>query len=232
MPKLIIKRETPQRFTRQTILFWLLGLLPVAVLAGFLTGNLVSQLRQSSLKSGQPPVLPLAPILPSTRLPNNPLSTLPLALPPERTSEPFSTQAQALKSIESISDSPSKPSKPSSFSKPAAQTAEKNNSTRSIKKSTVTSKIPPPSNKGINNTNTKDQKNNRSRPTGTPSPRHKPVKSPQTVSQSSHPPRPATSPNTESKANPLAKAQAATPAESRDNDDYRLLEQSLGIPLQ
>ncbi|SKA74145.1 hypothetical protein SAMN02745130_01346 [Thiothrix eikelboomii] len=224
MPKLIIKREPPPRLTRQTILFWLLGLLPVALLAGFLTGQLLSQLQPSSLKAGQSPWLPLAPTSSSPKLATSPLPHSPLT-PPEiteitkipettkitETTQP-STEPLPQPPLKSITLSPSP--KPSPHSKPKAV----------------------PATKPINAANTKDQLNNRNRPASTPRPKHKPVKSPQTVSQSvpsSRPmPRSRPEPRIEPKINQLAKPQAAAPTESRHKEDYRLLEQSLGIPLQ
>lgn len=216
MPKLIIKRETPQRLTRQTILFWLLGLFPVALLAGFLTGELVSQLRHSSLKAGQAPWLPSPLTLAPSSSPN--LATRPLAHSPLAITEGTQPPTESLPqpSLKPITLTP----KPIPSPVPAPQPKAA------------------PSPKPINTANTKDQRNNRNRPASTPRPKHKPVKSPRTVSQSttsSRPmPRSRPEPRIEPSVRPLAKpqAQAAAPTASRTKDDYQLLEQSLGIPLQ
>ncbi|TXH68759.1 MAG: hypothetical protein E6Q83_12470 [Thiothrix sp.] len=230
MPKLIIKRDSPQRFTRQAILFWVLGLLPVTLLAGFLTGNLISHWQHTSSKAGETPLLPLAPLVqpkpasstPSLNLPL-PLST-PLPFDAQLEKTPNSVDTEIKPNLPPPVDTPSKalsktrapePIKPAKSLKPAAE------------KAIINSKTSP----SINQTNTKNQQNNRNRPIEAPIQRNKPVKSPQTVSESPRSPRSASRPRTERTERVIA-SPSTDQNERGSTNDYRLLEQSLGIPLQ
>lgn len=235
MPKLIIKRETPQRLTRQTILFWLLGLLPIALLAGFLTGQLVNQLQQGQLQAGHTPLLPLAPALPPSNLITDPPSRLPLPSL-EQPAEPFTTPPLAADRNPDPSDPIPNPIQ-EALPQVRPQPLEKKST---VNTTPISARHPPakpaqtdkPSPRVINPSNTKDQPNNRNRPANTPSPRHKPVKSPSTVKPSRHSSSPVTNPRPTARALKPLKPQAARSTTAGSHDDYRLLEQSLGIPLQ
>lgn len=229
MPKLIIKREKPQRFTRQAILFWVLGLLPVVLLAGFLTGNLISQSSHSTSKAGQMPLLPLAPLIqPKPSLPN-PSSNLPLPL---TTAQPNDTN---LETSTSSANTVIKPTLQKHIETPKLLNNSVNSESTSSAKTTKkplaanTSKNKP--NSIINQTNTNNQQNNRSRPIEAPSSSHKLVKSPQTVSESPRP-RPVARANPEKRVPATIKSPESAQNERGSTNDYRLLEQSLGIPLQ
>ena len=264
MPKLIIKREVSKRFTRQAILFWVLGLLPVALLAGFLTGNLISQLRHTSLKAGATPMLPLAsPKHPALELPNSQApSSLPLPAASELPNDSVNTKPANLNHEDVLNTKPANASdRDSSSNKQTTQqnTAANQHQPEQAKtkhlikeevKATKPEAIKKPStepvtqlnkpNPVINRADTSDQQNNRSRPIRTPSSTHKPVKSPQRVSES---PRSAARPVISTRSVTRSRAEANTnklasspttvrQQEGGSNDDYRLLEQSLGIPLQ
>lgn len=230
MPKLIIKRETPQRLTRQTMLFWLLGLLPAALLAGFLTGQLVSQLQQGHIKAGHTPQLPLAPAFPPSNLATDPHSPLPLPIL-EQPAEPFVTPPLPADRNPDLSPNPIQKALPQAMPKPIEKKSTVNTTPISAKhppaKPAQTDK---PSPRVINHSNTKDQPNNRNRPANTPSPQHKPVKSPSTVKPSRRASSPVTNPTPRERKQ--VKPQAARSTAVGSHDDYRLLEQSLGIPLQ
>lgn len=233
MPKLIIKREVPPRFMRQAILFWVLGLLPVALLAGFLTGNLISQLRHSSFKSGQAPLLPLAPAALPTKLSTHQRPLLPLPILSKQPSDTLPNKQldptdSAL--IPTPKDVPESRPEVTPLAQP--QPAEQKKHSKPVQKAAEPTKTTKPSAVVINHPNTKNQQNNRNRPTITPSTTYKSVKSPQTVSESPRPSRSVKRPTTESSASKLAKPQAGAQPERETHDDYRLLEQSLGISLQ
>lgn len=228
MPKLIIKRETPQRFTWQAILFWVLGLLPVALLAGFLTGNLISQLQRSSSKAGEAPLLPLAPLVQPNPLPKQSSSNLPF---PVASEQPQDTVIE--KPISALDTNPKSSTKELGTPKTLNKSLELNNSTHdSPKKQTGSNTLKNQANQSIKRANTKDQQNNRNRPAITPSQSNKPVKSPQTVSESPRPSRTVIRTHTEASAKPVSKPPSTAQTERGNKDDYRLLEQSLGIPLQ
>ena len=249
MPKLIIKREVPKRFTRQAILFWVLGLLPVALLAGFLTGNLISQLRHTSLEAGATPMQPLAPLkFSAPELPKSQTPTLPLPAASELTNDTLNTQPELPTKQDSDTQAanpkhservnpPQPPAKTNQISKKTAPQTKAEPAAKTPQAQALRANKPAPS---INRANTNDQPNNRNHPTRPPSAAHKPVKSPQTVSESSRPaPRPVAS--TQTAVSTKAAASSAKPVKARTsasqsgrgtNDDYRLLEQSLGIPLQ
>lgn len=248
MPKLIIKREVPKRFTRQAILFWVIGLLPVALLAGFLTGNLISQLRHTSLEAGATLMLPLAPLkFSAPELPKSQTPTLPLPAASELTNDILNTQpelptkqdsekqAASHKHAELINP-PQPPSKTKPLAKQNVPQAKAESAAKTSQAQALRTNKPAPS---INRANTSDQPNNRNHPARTPSAAHKPVKSPQTVSESSRstsrPVASTQSVSTKAAASSAKPAKAHTSAsqpERGTNDDYRLLEQSLGIPLQ
>lgn len=218
MPKLIIKRETPQRFTWQAILFWVLGLLPVALLAGFLTGNLISQWQHASFKIEQIPLLPLAPITPAKPFQPSLNSNLPLP-----------------QSSELSTDTPIKPAikVPTNTSTLLNKAASKHlNPVKSPKKSASPNLTQSKPNTAISQANTKNQQNNRNRPVESPRSSNKNVKSLQTISESPRPTRSVTRTNPERSEQPSAKSPQAVQHEHRSTNDYRLLEQSLGIPLQ
>ncbi|MFZ1386051.1 MAG: hypothetical protein WBP46_01995 [Thiolinea sp.] len=249
MPKLIIKREVPKRFTRQAILFWVLGLLPVALLAGFLTGNLISQLRHTSLEAGATPMQPLAPLkFSAPELPKSQTPTLPLPAASELTNDTLNTQPELPTKQDSATQAatpehsklvnpPQPPAKTNQISKKTAPQTKAEPAVKTPQAQALRANKPAPS---INRANTNDQPNNRNHPARTPSTAHKPVKSPQTVSESSRPaPRPVASTQTAvstkaaaSSAKPVKARTSASQSERGTNDDYRLLEQSLGIPLQ
>lgn len=245
MPKLIIKREIPQRFTWQAILFWVLGLLPVVLLAGFLTGNLVSQLTKPDFEAGRAPLVPLAPIEPIPELPSSQAPTLPL---PALSETPALAPSNPPLIIESGTLTPEKES---TKAKPAAKassetaavkpTAPRPQTSKNVDKSTSSKPVSKPDNEAKSNPHkqrliTNNQQNDRSRPAPTPSTIHKPIKSPQIVRESRRAvSRPIASKKTEARSKPVAHASTAPttrPVSRAGNDDYRLLEQSLGIPLQ
>lgn len=231
MPKLIIKRETPQRLTRQTMLFWLLGLLPVALLAGFLTGQLVSQLQQGHMKAGHTPLLPLAPALPPSNLATAPHSRLPLPIL-EQPAEPFVTSPLPADRNPDPNPNPIQEALPQAMPKPIEKKPTVNTTPISARHPPVKpAQTDKPSPRVINHSNTKDQLNNRNRPANTPSPQHKPVKSPSTVKPSRRASSPVTNHPTPRERKQM-KPQATRSTAVGSHDDYRLLEQSLGIPLQ
>lgn len=233
MPKLIIKREITHRLTRQAILFWVLSLLPVALLAGFLTGNLITQLNKPPFKAGQAPVVPLAPSMQANEFPKNQtphlaaIPELPKVNLPEKQLTP--TPSEQISPVKEQAKSINKAASVDKNRVPTKKTTEKSNNSNLSNQASSVNKT---------NTNAKrsiasDQQNNRRRPTISPSPPHKTVKSPQIFSES---PRAAARPMFSSKkatsSSPPAKPQAVKQQASGTHNDYRLLEQSLGIPLQ
>ena len=236
MPKLIIKRESTKRFTRQALLFWGLGLVPVVLLAGFLTGNLISQLRHTSFKAGSIPMLPLAPTKPVSAVPSQP-SNLPLPARSALPSDALPTKQMNTLDTEAIQAPPSR-SKTPDRTQPTTEIGKPEASKKALPNQTAKANKPIVS---IKPADTNDQQNNHNRPAITPSPSHKTVKSPQTVSES---PRLIARPvvSTKSVTGTKAEAKVLKPAKPpsttavqqkpASNDDYRLLEQSLGIPLQ
>lgn len=224
MPKLIIKRELPRRFTRQAILFWVLGLLPVALLAGFLTGTVITQLQHNQFKAGQIPLLPLAPTLPPQQiLPNSQAPKLSLPINVEKPTDTktvspiFSTNTDSneLKPLFN-SQTPSK-----------LQTAP-------VEIPVFTNSHNKSLNSSIKRPDTNNQNNPRKHPIATPRVSNKPLKSPQIVSESPRITKSVNRIKSEAHIRKAAKAQAAVPPdrERGNNHDYRLLEQSLGISLQ
>lgn len=262
MPKLIIKREVSKRFARQALLFWVLGLLPVALLAGFLTGNLISQLRHTGLKAGATPMLPLASPKHPALIPNSQAPSLPLPAVSELPNDTVNTKPANLNHEDVLNTKPANPSDRDASSN--QQTTQQNTQanqylpeqakTKHLIKEEIKPTKPeavkkPPAepvtqfnqpNPVINRADTSDQQNNRNRPIRTPSSTHKSVKSPQRVSES---PRSAARPAISTRSVTSSRAEATTnklarspttvsQQEGGSNDDYRLLEQSLGIPLQ
>lgn len=228
MPKLIIKRELPQRFTWQAILFWVLGLVPVALLAGFLTGNLISQWQHPY--SGQMPLVPLTPVVQAEPLPPSssanlsvPLTT---ALPNDTNLE--QTTSSATTSIKPLIQSPVE--KPKSLNQ--SLSTEPSTPAKTNKKPAETNTHKGKPSPSINQANTKNQQNNRNRPVESPRSINKPVKSPQTVSESPRPNRSVARATPERSVQTAATPPKTTKNERGNTNDYRLLEQSLGIPLQ
>lgn len=231
MPKLIIKRENPQRFTWQAILFWVVGLLPVALLAGFLTGNFINQWQHSNFKAGQVPLLPLAPIVKPQAVQPSSSTNLPLPLTAELPND--TSPEKPTSSPDTLIKPEVKPSTntPNSFN--GSEASEPTKPTKTIKKPTETTTAKRRSNTPINHANTKNQQNNRNYPVAAPSAHNKPVKSPQTISESPRPNRPVARTHLgRSMQQPATRTLEATKNERGSTNDYRLLEQSLGIPLQ
>ncbi|WP_298608889.1 hypothetical protein [uncultured Thiothrix sp.] len=230
MPKLIIKRENPQRFTWQAILFWVLGLLPVALLAGFLTGNLISQWQHLNFKAGQVPLLPLAPMVQPQALPPSSSTNLPLPLTAELPSD--TSPEKPTSSTDTLIKPDLKPSTTTSKPLNRSETLAPIRPTKTAKKPAESTTAKSQSNSSINQANTKNQQNNRNYPVAAPSIHNKPVKSPQTVSESPRPSRPVARTTSERSVQTEARPLEAAKNERGSTNDYRLLEQSLGIPLQ
>ncbi len=236
MPKLIIKREPTPRFIRKNTLFWAVALFPLAVTAGFLAGTLLGQFRMA-VHPGHPGIAPPtsapssvaaspadAPTSPTLRIPALPIDThaqgTPLPTTPNTVAEPqallppLPTNTPYLPTAP-LTDSATAVSTPVTASPPASlldqAKAGEHQDGNLITKTDV----------GI----TKNQDNIRSHPAKPAKPNKKAVKSQQRK------PAEAARPVARRTARRIPKPVSNQDKAAAEKEDYRLLEQSLGIPL-